>query len=119
MMITIEITEAIPEVPGLRIEEGTIALHGDPAADPTLILHAAVQAATTGLPISRASLAQFRDRQLPLPDPWPAGARELLVQLLRRGHAAIPVIESLDYFDVWTRVLPEWQPNRNRPQRNV
>ena len=29
------------------------------------------------------------------------------------------MIESLDYFEVWTHLLPEWAPNRSRPQRNV
>ncbi|GIT68841.1 MAG: hypothetical protein Ct9H300mP26_5280 [Acidimicrobiales bacterium] len=41
------------------------------------------------------------------------------MELLKGGHRAIPVIESLDYFEVWTHLLPEWTPNRSRPQRNV
>lgn len=107
------------EVPGLAVVDGEVVIKGDPGADPLLILHGAVAAARHELPLSRASLRLLRERQQELPDPWPAGAKELLVELLRFGHRAIPVIESLDYFDVWVRLLPEWAPNRSRPQRNV
>ena len=106
-------------VPGLEIGDGEIEVVGDPATDPLLVLHAAVHAARSEMSISRSSLARFSERQLDLPDPWPAGARELFVELLSLGHRAIPVIESLDFFEVWTRVVPEWAPNRSRPQRNV
>ncbi len=112
----------VPEdlaVSGLAIRDGAIRVTGDPASDPMLVLHTAVQAARHGLPIDRVSLTRLRDRQPQLPDPWPQGARELFVELLRQGHRAIPVIESLDFFDVWVRLLPEWAPNRSRPQRNV
>ena len=39
--------------------------------------------------------------------------------LLLEGHDAIPVLESLDQRDLITRVLPEWEPVRARPQRNA
>ena len=73
----------------------------------------------SGLPLARQSLRLLAERQSDLPDPWPHGARDLFVELLSGGHRAIPVIESLDYFEVWTHLLPEWTPNRSRPQRNV
>ena len=73
----------------------------------------------SGLPLARQSLRLLAERQSDLPDPWPQGARDLFVELLSGGHRAIPVIESLDYFEVWTHLLPEWTPNRSRPQRNV
>ena len=107
------------EVAGLRVIDNEIVIVGDPSSDPLLVLHAAVQASKSGLPLARESLGRLAQRQPDLPDPWPQGARELFVELLRGGPRAIPVIESLDYFEVWSRLLPEWTPNRARPQRNV
>src|SRR6202023_2388331 len=52
-------------------------------------------------------------------DPWPPGARELLVGLFLAGADAIPVIEALDHRGVWARILPEWEPVRSRPQHNA
>ncbi len=107
------------EVSGLTVTDNEIVALGDPSTDPLLVLHAAVQAMYSGLPLARESLGLFAERQVDLPDPWPQGARDLFVELLKGGHRAIPVIESLDYFEVWTHLLPEWTPNRSRPQRNV
>ena len=107
------------EVAGLTVTDNEIVVLGDPSTDPLLVLHAAVQAMYSGMPIARESLGLFAERQVDLPDPWPQGARDLFVELLKGGHRAIPVIESLDYFEVWTHLLPEWTPNRSRPQRNV
>ena len=47
------------------------------------------------------------------------GASDELVALLLEGHDAIPVLESLDQRDLITKVLPEWEPVRARPQRNA
>ena len=107
------------EVSGLRVVDNEIVIVGDPSTDPLLVLHAAVHAAELGVPLARESLRRLAERQSDLPDPWPHGARDLFVSLLRTGVRAIAVIESLDYFEVWSRLLPEWTPNRSRPQRNV
>ena len=39
--------------------------------------------------------------------------------LLREGHRAIPVLETLDQRELLTRLLPEWAPVRSKPQRNA
>ena len=106
------------DIAGLSVSDGELVIDGDPAADVVLVLHAAVQSARGDIPISRASLDKLAERQAQFPDPWPHGARDLFVELLGCGHQAIDVIETLDYFGVWTKVLPEWAPNRNRPQRS-
>jgi [protein-PII] uridylyltransferase len=54
-----------------------------------------------------------------LSDPWPDEARETLVAILCTGRPAVGALEALDQVDLITRVLPEWAPNRNRPQRNA
>ena len=116
---TTEEAAAEIEVAGLKLVDNEIVITGDPSADPLLVLHAAVESMRSGLPLARESLRLLAERQSDLPDPWPQGARDLFVQLLGGGHRAIPVIESLDYFEVWAHLLPEWAPNRSRPQRNV
>ena len=50
---------------------------------------------------------------------WPAGAADMLVALLLEGHGAVPVLEALDQRGLLTRLLPEWEPVRSRPQRNA
>ncbi|HCB38011.1 MAG TPA: hypothetical protein DEP66_07455 [Acidimicrobiaceae bacterium] len=109
----------MPAVPaGLAVRDGELAIDGDPAADPVLVLRAAVEAARLRVPLSRAGLERLADAQPEFGDPWPDGARELFVELLAAGDDAIDVVEALDFAGVWTRLLPEWAPNRNRPQRS-
>jgi [protein-PII] uridylyltransferase len=42
-----------------------------------------------------------------------------VVELLRSGRAAIPVLEALDQKGLLVRLLPEWAAVRSRPQRNA
>ena len=110
-----------PLGPGLvlRDREVHVLPDADPAEDPTLALRAAAAAASSDIRIDRASLDRLAARTPELPDPWPAGAREALVELLSAGPPAIRLIETLDQLGVWVRILPEWEPVRSRPQRNA
>ena len=115
------------EVPDRRIAPGIVLRAGeieladgaDPAADPTLALQAAVAAARNRCRIARTSLDRLSDDVRPWPGEWPVGATDELVALLLEGHAAIPVLESLDQRDLLARFLPEWEPVRSKPQRNA
>ncbi len=83
------------------------------------MLRAAAAAATAGVPIDRPSLERLGACSPVLDGPWPEDARLALVDLLATGPRAIPVLESLDQRGLVHRVLPEWEPNRSRPQRNA
>ena len=113
--------EARPLAAGIVLRGGAIELTPDasPADDPTLVLRVAAAAAANHTRIGRASLQRLAVEAPVYSDPWPLGARGALVDLLRAGPWAIAVIEALDQVGVWTRVLPEWEPVRCRPQRNA
>ena len=109
--------------PGIVLRDGEVLVEPGPRADDggaTLVLQAAAAAAKEGAPFARPSLdALGAAAAKPVPDPWPAVARDALVELLLAGRAAIGVIETLDQIGVWLRLLPEWAHVRSRPQRNA
>ena len=107
--------------PGVLLRDGEIHLAADasPADDPALVLRVAAATAGAGTIVDRPSLERLAAETPPMPDPWPDEARRRLAELLLFGPAAIPVIEALDQRGLWTRVLPEWEPVRSRPQRNA
>ena len=107
--------------PGVVLLDGEIELAGDadPAVDPTYVLRIATAAARHQARIGRRSLDRLAETVPQWPERWPAGAVDKLVALLLEGHAAIPVMEALDQRGLITRILPEWEPVRSRPQRNA
>jgi [protein-PII] uridylyltransferase len=114
--------------PGVAVSEGSggrvagevlLATGADPKLDPTLGLRVAAVAAELDLQIDRRSLEELWRRMQPPRDPWPAGLRDALVRVLAAGHPAVRVLEALDHFDLISRILPEWERVRNKPQRNA
>lgn len=107
--------------PGVMLLDGEmeLAIDADPATDPTYVLRIATAAARHEARIGRRSLDRLADLVPQWPSTWPAGAVDKLVALLLEGHRAIPVIESLDQRGLITRMLPEWEAVRSRPQRNA
>lgn len=102
----------------MEIVDGRIELTNDKPLDELSILRVGVAAATERARIEASTLARLHDA----PDiaiPWSDAARSLFVALLACGDDAVPVIETLDIADLWCRLLPEWEPNRCRPQRNA
>ncbi|MFG3050796.1 [protein-PII] uridylyltransferase [Kitasatospora sp. NPDC048239] len=99
--------------------EAVLAQGARPAADPVLPLRAAAAAAQNGLTISYATVRRLAAECRPLPVPWPDEAREQLVTLLGAGEACIPVWEALEAEGLITRLLPDWERVRCRPQRNA
>lgn len=99
--------------------EAVLAQGARPAADPVLPLRAAAAAAQNGLTISYATVRRLAAECRPLPVPWPDEAREQLVTLLGAGEACLPVWEALEAEGLITRLLPDWERVRCRPQRNA
>lgn len=110
-----------PLASGVTLRNGEVELGVDvwPERDPTLMLQLALGAARSESPIATRALETLNERIPDWPQPWPTGAAEELVALLLEGPRAIPVLESLDQADLFTRMLPEWAPVRSRPQRNA
>ncbi|MBZ4324485.1 HD domain-containing protein, partial [Streptomyces huiliensis] len=74
-------------------------------------------AARAGLPLAAHTVRRLAAAG-PLPEPWPAEARELFVTLLGAGPRTVDVWEALEAEGVMSRLLPEWERVRCRPQRN-
>ena len=107
--------------PGVMLLDGEIelAVDANPGIDPTYMLRIATAAARHRVRIGRRSLDRLAELVPRWPEIWPAGAIDKLVGLLLEGHEAIPVIEAFDQRGLITRMLPEWEPVRSRPQRNA
>ena len=103
---------------GVSLTGGRVEISPAAASEALAPLRVAVAAAQREARIDRAALVALASSP-DLATPWPAEARALFVQLLACGQNAVPVIESLDHAGLWTRLLPEWEPNRSRPQRNA
>ncbi len=86
--------------------------------DPSLSLRVAAAAATTGLPIARATCEWLTAYCPPLPAPWPAEARAALTTLLGAGPGLIPAWETCDRYGLIDGWLPEWTRLRSLPQHN-
>jgi [protein-PII] uridylyltransferase len=110
-----------PLADGVVEQDGVVQLarDADPAADPVLMLRVAAAAAQAGLPIAMHVLRRLAAESPPLPEPWPAGARDALVATLGAGRPAIAVFESLDQAGLMARLLPEWAQVRCKPQHNA
>lgn len=110
-----------PLAPGVAEAQGEVVLDGRvaPASDPVLLLRAAAEAAERGLPLSPVSAARLVAECPPLPEPWPAEARELLVRLLASGRGLLAVWETLEETGAISQVLPEWEQIRLLPHASA
>ena len=115
------VPERSPLAEGVVEQDGEVVLAraARPERDPVLPLRAAAAAAQAGLPLSLHAVRRMAAHVRPMPTPWPAEAREQLVTLLGSGHPTIDVWEALEAEGLITRLLPDWERVRCRPQRNA
>ncbi|MEU3826336.1 [protein-PII] uridylyltransferase [Streptomyces sp. NPDC029080] len=113
--------ERSPLAEGVVEQDGEVVLAraARPERDPVLPLRAAAAAAQAGLPLSLHAVRRMAATVRPLPAPWPAEAREQLVTLLGSGRPTVDVWEALEAEGLITRLLPDWERVRCRPQRNA
>ncbi|MBT2469707.1 [protein-PII] uridylyltransferase [Streptomyces sp. ISL-66] len=98
--------------------EAVLALAARPDRDPVLPLRFGAAAAQAGLPVSLHAVRRLAAQAKPLPVPWPAEAREQLITLLGAGEPTVAVWEALEAEGIITKLLPDWERVRCRPQRN-
>ncbi|MER7193425.1 [protein-PII] uridylyltransferase [Streptomyces flaveolus] len=116
-----QVAERSPLAEGVVEQDGEVVLArtARPERDPVLPLRAAAAAAQAGLPLSLHAVRRLAATARPLPAPWPAEAREQLVTLLGSGRPTVEVWEALEAEGLITRLLPDWERVRCRPQRNA
>ncbi|MEU9033912.1 [protein-PII] uridylyltransferase [Streptomyces sp. NPDC048352] len=98
--------------------EAVLALAARPERDPVLPLRFGAAAAQAGLPVSLHAVRRLAAQARPLPVPWPAEAREQLLTLLGAGEPMVGVWEALEAEGLISRLLPDWERVRCRPQHN-
>ncbi len=102
------------------VDGGLLRLSADiDRTDPLLVFEVAKIAASRRCFIERQALVILRSVVETLPVPWTADMRAGFTDTLRLGRAAIPVIEAYDQVGIMSKLLPEWEPCRSRPQRNA
>lgn len=113
--------ELVGVAPGVAVSGAEVVLNREarPDRDPELLLRAAAEAAERGLALSPATAGRLAREGAPLPEPWPASARDLFVRLLAAGPGLLTVWETLDETGALARLLPEWEQVRLLPHASV
>jgi len=119
--ISSEASDKGEDIEDAEVEGHSLVVRISPDAkiDNLSILRLAVVAAEYNALIDRDTLNRLKQQAPAMPEPWPSHARELFLQLLMTGRPAVQVIEALDIAELFTKLLPEWEPCRCRPQQNV
>jgi [protein-PII] uridylyltransferase len=111
--------ERIAEGIAISHEEVVLDAGAKPERDPFLLLRAAAEAAERDLVLAPTTAARLVRDCPPLPEPWPAEARDLFVRLLAAGPGLLGVWETLDETGAVETFLPEWERVRLLPHASV
>ena len=105
---------------GLEIREGELVLAADvDLGDRSLIMRVAATAALLGVLPSGDTLVRLAAEALVPERPWSADVRDGFIGLLDSGGSLVAVVEALDQYGLFARLVPEWEYVRSRPQRNA
>ncbi len=103
---------------GIVLDGGLLRITDDAdLSDPELPFQVALVAARHRAFIERRTLRLLPETPAP-PTPWTDSMRSAFAELLGYGRPAIAVIEAFDRVGLMSRMIPEWEPCRSRPQRN-
>ena len=104
---------------GIVIDSGLLSLSSSADVDdPMLILDLAHAAASRDAFVDQGSLERLGAASAAFPEPWTEAMRRRFIDVLLLGRSAITALEALDQVGLMSRIIPEWEPNRSRPQRN-
>src|SRR3954468_8322569 len=103
----------------LAANEVVLERRARPAEDPALLLRAAAEAAERDVVLAPPTAARLARECAPLPDPWPAEARQLLVRLLASGRGLLGTWETLEETGALAQILPEWERIRMLPHASA
>jgi [protein-PII] uridylyltransferase len=95
----------------LAANEVVLDRRARPAEDPALLLRAAAAAAERDVVLAPPTAARLARECAPLPDPWPAEARQLLVRLLASGHGLLGTWETLEETGALAQILQVARPD--------
>ncbi len=111
----------MPVAEGVALAGNEVVLdrRARPAEDPALLLRAAAAAAERDVVLAPPTAARLARECAPLPDPWPAEARQLLVRLLASGRGLLGVWETLEETGALEQILPEWERIRLLPHASA
>ena len=104
---------------GIVIDGGLLSLADNAVINPLLVLEVAHVAASRHCFIEQATLARLSNSIASFPSPWPDALRERFTDILRLGRPTIGVIEAFDQVGLMSKIMPEWEPCRSKPQRNA
>ena len=104
---------------GIVIDSGLLSLSSSADVDDQmLILDLAHAAASRDAFVDQGSLERLGAASAAFPEPWTEAMRRRFIDVLLLGRSAITALEALDQVGLMSRIIPEWEPNRSRPQRN-
>lgn len=104
---------------GIVIDSGLLSLSSTADLDdPMLILDVAHAAASRDCFVDQGSLERLAAGSARFPDPWTEEMRLRFTDVLRLGRSSVTSLEALDQVGLMSRIIPEWEPNRSKPQRN-
>lgn len=111
-------TEQRPD--GIVIDGGFLTLTDKAdTTSPMLCLDVAHVAASRHCFIDHSVLERLATGITAFPTTWTRELRDRFTDILRLGRPAIGVIEAFDQVGLMSKIIPEWEPCRSKPQRNA